>query len=224
MTEDGQAGGLQAGTATAVEQGREVAGTTKDAATEVAHATVEQVKELAGSASDEVIDLTRQLRAEVRDKAQAETELVAERLRSLAGQFQALVEGRTAEAGELPKYARQLSTRLQRFASELAESGPQGAMESAEGLARRRPGRFLAGAAAAGFAAGRLFRTAQSTATTPSDSPSGAGSGSATPLRPQSPPQPPVPLMVGSPGTEDGRSGGVATVDVAGLERRETAR
>ncbi|GAC1503859.1 MAG: hypothetical protein NVS1B14_09480 [Vulcanimicrobiaceae bacterium] len=51
---------------------------------------------------------------------------------------------------------------MQSFADSLSSRGYDGVMQDVKGLARRRPGLFLLGAAAAGFGVARLARAAAS--------------------------------------------------------------
>lgn len=146
---------------------------------DVAGEAMTQAAHVVDEAKTQVRDLVGQAGDELRTQGDTQTERLAEGLRTVAGQLQALLDGRPAEAGRLPDLARQASDRLQAMASHLADGGVQGLSTDAQGFARRRPGAFLAGAAAIGFAAGRMLRGAQAAG--------GASTGSSTPSY-----QPPV--------------------------------
>lgn len=147
---------------TAVEQSKEVASTAKEQATDVASQAIEQTAAVAGQAKDQAMQLVSQATTEAKTQANAQTERLADGLRTVAGQIQALVEGRTYEAGPLPDYARQATDQLQQLATRIGDGGVEGVVQDVQRFARRRPGMFLAGAALAGFFGGRLLRGAQS--------------------------------------------------------------
>jgi hypothetical protein len=107
------------------------------------------------------------LTGEVKAQANQQTERLADGLRSFAGQIQALVEGDQANAGPLPDYARQATDQLQQLAGQIGDRGFDGVVDDVQRFARRRPGLFLAGAAAAGFLGGRLLRGAQAASQQP---------------------------------------------------------
>ena len=72
--------------------------------------------------------------------------------------MQALASGRPEEAGPLRDYAAQLGERVWRAAEQLRTDGADGVVRDVQSFARRRPGAFLTGAAAAGFLVGRLVK------------------------------------------------------------------
>lgn len=153
----------QAGAAaeTATQQASEVKSTAKEQASTVANEAIEQTAAVAEQATDQVRNLANQATSEVRTQANQQTERLADGLRSFAGQIQALVEGDTQNAGQLPDYARQATDQLQHLAGRIGDRGFEGVVDDVQRFARRRPGLFLAGAAAAGFLGGRLARGAQ---------------------------------------------------------------
>ena len=146
---------------TAADQGRQVASTAAEETKQVAGQAMEQVHAVAGEAKVQARQLFDQARTDVRSQANQQTERLAEGLRGLAGQVQALLDGRTQEAGQLPDLARQATSQLESFAGRLGDGGLDGVVEDVTRFARRKPGLFLAGAAAAGFLGGRLLRGVQ---------------------------------------------------------------
>jgi hypothetical protein len=100
-------------------------------------------------------------------------------LRGLAGQIQALVEGRRDEAGAAGDYARQAGDKVNQLAGRLEQGGFDGLVDDVRRFARQRPGLFLVGAAAAGFAAGRMIRASRGG----DDGESFAGDGPSGPYR-----------------------------------------
>ena len=71
----------------------------------------------------------------------------------------ALAAGRPEQAGALVDYAEQAANWLDTCANAIDERGLEGLSADVVDFARRRPGLFLAGAAVAGVAVGRLIRS-----------------------------------------------------------------
>jgi len=132
------------------------------AAQDVASEATSEPKAVAGHAKDQLGDFVGQARDEVRRQADDRSAQAATGLRSLADQVGALKEGRTEEAGNLAGYLDEAQAKVSSFAARVEEGGAQGVLDDLTSLARRRPGVFLAGAAVAGFAAGRFLRAARS--------------------------------------------------------------
>src|SRR5918998_437103 len=146
--------------------------TTQGGGPEGATAVKEQASEALSSARTLVGEATGSLK----EQAGQQTERAASGLRSLSDQVRALAEGRTDEAGAAGDYARQAGEKLQQVAERLESGGVEGALSDLQGFARRRPGVFLLGAAAAGFAVGRLVRGAQAANADGGSSQIGSGS------------------------------------------------
>jgi hypothetical protein len=145
-------------TATVKEDAADVAGTAKQGVSEVAQEAGAQAREVAGKAKDQARDLVDQATSEVRSRASEQAERAAAGLEQLTSRVQALVAGRPEDAGPLREYAVQLGERTQRAAEQLRARGVDGVLDDVRSFARRRPGAFLAGAAAAGFMVGRLVK------------------------------------------------------------------
>jgi hypothetical protein len=159
-------------TSAAKEQAKEVAGTAAAKTGEVAGTATEGARQVASEASRQAGQLTQEALSSarnlvgeatgsLRDQAGQQTERAASGLRTLSDQVRALAEGRTDQAGAAGDYARQAGDKLQQAAERLESDGIEGALSDLQTFARRRPGVFLLGAAAAGFAVGRLVRGAQ---------------------------------------------------------------
>jgi len=146
---------------TAADQGKQVASTAAQETKQVAGQAMEQASAVAGVAKEQARTLLDQARTDVRAQADSQTERLAEGLRGLAGQVQALLDGNTQDAGQLPDLARQATTQLESLAGRIGERGLDGVVDDVTTFARRKPGLFLAGAAALGFVGGRLLRGAQ---------------------------------------------------------------
>jgi hypothetical protein len=168
----GGGGGSSGGASDAKEQAKEtataavaktgeVAGTATEGARQVASEATRQAGELTKEAAAQVRSLASEATGQLREQAGQQTQRAASGLRSLSEQVRALSDGRPEEAGAAGDYVRQAGDKLQDVAQRLDEGGLDGLFEDLQGFARRRPGLFLIGAAAAGFAAGRVLRGAQ---------------------------------------------------------------
>jgi len=146
---------------TAVARTSEVAGTATEGARQVASEASRQASQLTSEALSSARGLVGEATGSLRDQAGQQTERAASGLRTLSDQVRALAEGRPDEAGPAGDYARQAGEKLQQVAERLESGGLEGALSDLQAFARRRPGVFLLGAAAAGFAVGRLVRGAQ---------------------------------------------------------------
>src|SRR5215212_3257817 len=146
---------------TAVTKTGEVAGTATEGARQVASEASRQASQLTSEALSSARSLVGEATGSLREQAGQQTERAASGLRTLSDQVRALAEGRPDEAGPAGDYARQAGEKLQQVAERLESGGLEGALSDLQAFARRRPGVFLLGAAAAGFAVGRLVRGAQ---------------------------------------------------------------
>ena len=186
-----QGGGPQGATAvkeqaseaasTAVAKSGEVAGAATEGARQVASEASRQASQLTSEALSSARTLVGEATGSLREQAGQQTERAASGLRTLSDQVRALAEGRADQAGAAGDYARQAGEKLQQVADRLESGGIEGALSDLQTFARRRPGVFLLGAAAAGFAVGRLVRGAQ--AANNGDSGNGSPQLEATELR-----------------------------------------
>jgi hypothetical protein len=142
-----------------VEATKEVARTAQEQAGAVATEARQQASEVAADAKHQAQNVVHDAKEQLRQQADAQTAKVAESLHRLTGELQALCEGRPQEAGTVAQYAREAGTKLDDFASKVGDRGFEGLVDDLQRFARRRPAAFLAAAAAAGFFAGRMFRS-----------------------------------------------------------------
>jgi hypothetical protein len=192
------------------EQGREVANTASEEAANVAGTVKEQAAEVRHEVAVQGQEIVTRAKEQFRDQADTQAREASAGLRRLGGQAHALADGRIEEAGPLGGYLRQAGDRIDGMATRLEERGAEGVLEDVQDFARRRPGMFLAGAAVAGFAVGRMIRGARDAS---------SGSGAASPQRREaipppdeswSTPPPPMPTAVptatpaGAPAHGDG--------------------
>ena len=178
-------------------QATEVATTAADQGKQVAGQAMEQAQAVAGVAKEQARSLFDQARDDVRAQADSQTERIADGLRGLAGQVQAMLDGRNDEAGQLPDLARQATQQLETIAGRIGDRGMDGVVQDVTTFARRKPGLFLAGAAALGFVGGRLLRGAQAAQQ------QGLASSSSTPTSSMTPSQPAQPRLAGATADAD---------------------
>ncbi|MEU4673398.1 hypothetical protein AB0F91_36950 [Amycolatopsis sp. NPDC023774] len=184
-----------------MDQAKEVASTAADRGGAVAQEAVAKAKHVAAQTEQETRDLLRESRDRMISQARDGQQKAAQSLHALADQFGVMSE-RAEGTGIGPDLARQLSERAHSTAHWLEEREPGEVVSEIRGFARRRPGLFLASAAAAGVLAGRLTRgmLAQQQKPQPSGGTesaadrvsSGAGTNGAEPIEPPAAPQPPV--------------------------------
>ena len=140
---------------TTKDQAGEVVGTAKEQATAVVGDTVEQAKSLAGD-----------VRSTLQDQVRTQSERVTDQLQQLSSQ---LKEGDTS--GVVGQLLTEAGQRLQSLADRLGNGGPEGLLSDARDYARRNPGSFLLGAAAAGLVTGRLVKAASAGSPAPQANP-----------------------------------------------------
>lgn len=133
---------------TAVDAGRQVAGTAAEQAGNVAQEVKAQARDLVGEA-----------RGQVQDQARTGQQKAAEGVRSLSRELREMADG-GQQSGTISEVARQAAGRVEGLATWLEDREPADLVEELRSFARRRPGAFLAGMAAAGVVVGRLTRGA----------------------------------------------------------------
>ncbi len=157
---------------TAVDQGKQTASAAAEAGSQVAGAGAEGVRQVASEAAtqagevtrqatEQARDLVQQAQTQLRDQAGTQAQRAAGGIRDVGQQVRALSEGRSDQAGIAADAARQLADKLDQLAVRLDQRGFEGTVDDVRELARRRPGLFLLGAAATGFAVTRLGRGLQ---------------------------------------------------------------
>ena len=131
---------------TAVQAGSQVASTATDQAKEVAQETQRQAK-----------DLLDQGRSQVREQAISQQQKAGQSLSSLARELRGLADGSSSGApGPARDLLQQGAGMVENFAGMLQNREPAELLDEVRNFARRKPGMFLLGAAAAGVLAGRL--------------------------------------------------------------------
>jgi hypothetical protein len=142
----------------AAEKGQEVADRAKSEASQVTDTAKDQARQVKDQAATQARGLVDQAKSELRDQGRSQTDHAAQAIRRVADQATALAEGRVDEAGPVADYARRAGDQARQVADRFSQRGVEGVITDVQDFARRRPGAFLLGCAAAGFVAGRLIR------------------------------------------------------------------
>ena len=137
--------------AAAVSQGAAQAGQ------QVASVAKDQVQNVAAEAGSQAKDLLGQARSELTEQAGVQQKRLVETLRSLGDELESMGH-HAQEPGMATDLVKQASGRAHDAASWLDSREPGSLVSELQSFARQRPGAFLALAAAAGLAAGRLGR------------------------------------------------------------------
>jgi len=166
----GMTGGMSGGTSSAeqspikekagqaAEQASATASTAAEGAKHVAGEAKQQVQAVAGEAKNQVQQIVGRTKDEIQQQADQRNRQAAEGLRSMSTSINALLQGRPEQASQITGYLQQAQTKIDTFAQQLEQRGPQGVLEDVTRFARRKPGLFLLGAIGAGFAVGRVVR------------------------------------------------------------------
>jgi hypothetical protein len=117
----------------------------------------EQIGQVAGEVKSQAGNLASQVKGRVGTEARGQNDRLAQGLRNFADELDQMVDQR----GDSParSVVAQVSNRGRKAADYLAEHGPEGVLHEVQDFARRRPGTFLAIAAAVGFVAGRVGKS-----------------------------------------------------------------
>jgi len=180
---------------TAAEQASSVASTATEQAKTVASTAVDEAKTVGAQAATEAKDLLADARQQLRTQASEQSDRLAEAVRQVGEQLRTMAGAGDGLARDVVS---QVADQAQQLSSRLSDGGLDRTLEDARRLARNRPGMFLLGAAAAGFVAARVARSADTQALAeaakPSQTSNGIGNGqpglAPAPAFPSSP-QPP---------------------------------
>jgi len=129
----------------------------------------EQGRELASTATDEarsMVDVSqhegqqmlKDVRTTVHEEAEAQAHRALQSLRSVRADLHNMAEGNGPPSAPIVDVTEQVASQVGKLADRLESRGVDGSLDDLRGYARRRPGRFLFGAFAAGFLIGRVVR------------------------------------------------------------------
>ncbi|MEU4534120.1 hypothetical protein AB0G15_04535 [Streptosporangium sp. NPDC023825] len=166
----------------------------KSAVGEVADTAKGQTQAVAGEARQQARQVADQLRNRVGDQAQHQSRRAAQGIRQWADDLASMNEVAKPDS-PVSGVVQQVADQGRRAADYLDQHGLAGVAQEVQGFARRRPGAFLIGAAAAGFLIGRIAKVTGNTGSpsTPGTGATGSyGSGAHTPAPSATVPPPPV--------------------------------
>lgn len=158
---------------TAKQEAANVKDKTTEAVSQVSDTAKDQVQQVTADVREQTRQLATETKTQLSDQAMTQRDRAVDLLRSFGGELQKM-SSQTGDSSEFEKLssqsegdsgmARQLVTEASdwtnRAADFLEQRDPSQLMDELRGVARRRPGAFLAGAAVAGVVVGRLTRGA----------------------------------------------------------------
>lgn len=142
---------------TAAESGKDVAGSAAQSGRRLAHDAKDEAKGVAREAGRQTRDLAGQTREQLTAQAAEQQKRLAGGLRALGGELAVMADA-SDEPGVASDLVGQAATRADALAEWLDTREPGALLDEVKDFARQRPGTFLAIAAVAGLAAGRLTR------------------------------------------------------------------
>jgi uncharacterized protein YjbJ (UPF0337 family) len=150
-------GRVQAAGQTAKEQASATAGQAREAAGDVAGTALDQARTVAGEARRQAGSAVGDLRGRVTEEVEGQTRRAAGTVRQWADDLAELARN-APDDSPVRSLVSQVADGGHRAADYLDRHGVEGMTEDLKGFARRRPGAFLAGAALAGLAVGRMAK------------------------------------------------------------------
>ena len=168
----GTTGGIYSGSETYGDSGGSTTDTAKEQASQVKDSASQATSHVASTAKDQAQQVTSDVRQQARHLAtETKTELSGQvtsqrdkavsGLRSIADEFGSMSQS-SEQSGLGAQLAQEGSQLTHQLADFLEQREPSQLLDEVRNFARRRPGAFLAGAALAGVAVGRLTRGAVS--------------------------------------------------------------
>ncbi|TFB75895.1 hypothetical protein E3O06_04450 [Cryobacterium glaciale] len=142
----------------AADQASKVGDTAAHAAGEVADVTKDEVGKVAAETKKQAKDLLTDARSQLTEQAGEQQARVADGLRSISDELTQMATVSDAD-GVATDLVRQAASRAGRVATWLDDRDPGSLLDEVRSYARRKPGTFIALAAAAGILAGRLTRS-----------------------------------------------------------------
>ena len=136
----------------------DVADRAESEASHVTDTTKDQARQVKDEVTTQARGLMDQAKREVRDQSRSQADQVVQGIRRVSDQAEALAAGRVDEAGNVADYVRRAGDQVRQVADRFDQRGVDGLVNDVQDFARRRPGTFLLGCAAAGFVTGRLIR------------------------------------------------------------------
>ena len=145
---------------TATGRAERAADSAREETKQVAATAREQASQVRGEVAAQGRNLLEEAKGQLRTQAGNQTDQLGEAVAKTASQVRALLDGRPDDAGRVREYVEQAAGKIDDVAERIRSRGFDGLIGDLQRFARRRPGVFLLGAAAAGFAVGRILRGA----------------------------------------------------------------
>ena len=142
----------------AAEEAANVGDTAAHAAGQVADVTKDEVGKVAAETKKQAKDLLTDARTQLTEQAGEQQARVASGLRSISDELTQMATASDAD-GVATDLVRQAASRAGNVATWLDDRDPGSLLDEVRSYARRKPGTFIALAAAAGILAGRLTRS-----------------------------------------------------------------
>ena len=160
----------------AVGEAKNVGQTAAQAGSQVASTATDQAKQVAQETQRQAKDLLNQGRTQVKGQVVSQQQKAAQGLTGLAQQLRGMADGSGQGApGPAADLLQQASSYIEQFADTLQNREPAELLDEVRNFARRKPGVFLLGAAAAGILAGRLTSGVKAAHTSSSSSGTSTG-------------------------------------------------
>ena len=160
---------------TGSDRGSEVKGAVAEESGQVAQTAKDSAQQVASEAKNQARNLTGELRTQVNEQAGTQRDRLVGLLREISDELREMAEGGNRD-GVASELARQAGDRVRGLGDYLDGRQAGDLLDEVRDFARRRPGTFLLGAAAAGVLTGRLTRGVK-------EATSGGGSSAGGPQR-----------------------------------------
>lgn len=138
----------------------DVAGNATSKAGDVAVTAKEEARSVAHEAKSQAANVLGTARDELRTQASEQAKTVSATLSDLGRQLGDMADGSNDPQAQVAQLARSAADTLSQRASRIDADGIDGVIDDLKRVARNRPGAFLLGSIAAGFAIGRLAKHA----------------------------------------------------------------
>jgi hypothetical protein len=135
----------------------DVGNSAREAGSHVAQSATDQAKQVVSETRAQAHDLLGEAKGQVREQASTQQHKAAQQLRAVAGELSEMA-AKGGQSGPATQLAQEAAERVRGVASWLDQREPGDLLNGVREFARRHPGTFLVGAAAAGMVAGRLTR------------------------------------------------------------------
>jgi hypothetical protein len=135
----------------------DVGNSAREAGSHVAQNATDQARQVIAETGRQARDLLGEAKGQVREQASTQQHQAARQLRAVADELSEMA-AKGGQSGLATQVAQEAAERVRGVASWLDQREPGDLLDGVREFARRHPGTFLVGAAAAGMVAGRLTR------------------------------------------------------------------